>query len=239
MKAIPDTDTLIEFALGTLEPETAKWVEQAVSESPALALELSAWQKSLAAFGSNLPAVTPSVQLEARVISAIRQAHPPISRRAAPQPSRRASPRANIFLALTSALSAVGLLAAVFFLWRNQSLEQQISALQRVNATRVQVLSASSAIQLASNKNIPIGKAFLTPNGQLVIALSLPEPQAGKTYQAWFIEQGQSTPRPLQTLSTSLDAVVPSNVAAIAISLEPSGGSTTPTEVLGVGVVKF
>lgn len=234
MKAQPDSDTLIEYALGNLEPSQHAEVEAALLASPALALELAAWQKSLSALAATVPQSSPRPQLEGQILAAIRQ---PVPQTTAPRPMQRSAPRPmRSVLAWTRAASVVSLALAGFFVWRGTQLETQITALQTQAASRVATLAQSSSIRLTSNQNAPIGQAFVS-GGKLVIALQLPEPPKGKTYQAWVILKGETAPRPLETLRSSLDSQIPSNVAAIAISLEPVGGSKTPTEVLGVGSV--
>ncbi len=244
MKAIPDPDTLIQYALGTLEPDLAWQVQEAVIASPALALELAAWQKSLSLFALDVPQHNVPNNLEAKILERIRQPNvrpaPTIKTRQLPQ-SRSAT-----FWTRAVAFPVAALAIAAFFGWRSLQLESQVSALSsQVNQistqsqARISILSQSSLVKLASNQNTPIGQAFLTPEGKLVIALKLPTPQTGKTYQAWFIAKGESAPRPLETFSQSLDTSIPANAVAVAISLEPTGGSSTPTEVLGVGAVKL
>jgi anti-sigma-K factor RskA len=229
------SDTLIEYALGTLEPQKQAAVEQALLESPTLALELAAWQRSLAVFARVLPPIPPSQGLEQKILATIRQlaqVMPTMRLRgtAQPAPNRRILP-----FALATAAS----LAAVVFGWRSTQLENRLNAFEQSAKTRLEVLAQGSAVQLvASNKN-PIGQAVVRPDGTVLIALRLPPPPAGKTYQAWFIAPNQKAPQPLSTLEQGLDTRIPVGSLALAISLEPVGGSTTPTEVLGVGEVKF
>ncbi len=244
MKAIPDPDTLIQYALGTLEPDLALQVQEAVIASPALALELATWQKSLSIFALTVPQKSVPKNLEAKILERIRQ---PVSR-PAPTLKTRQLPQSRTasFWTRAVALPLAALAVAAFFGWRSVQLETQVTALASQvkqvglqNQARVEILSKSSLVKLASSQNTPIGQAFLTPQGKLVIALELPTPQSGKTYQAWFIAKGESAPRPLETFDQSLDTSLPSNAVAVAISLEPVGGSKTPTEVLGVGAVRL
>ena len=235
METPPDTDTLIQFALGTLEPNEAAQVAAAVAQSQELALELAKWQGILAAVGQSVEQTSPSPMLESKILAQIR-----LKNRAAPRrfSQRSRSPRTfGSFFARAFPIAALAF--GLFFAWRSNQLEGQIVSLQQQAKTRVSVLSESKLVKLASSGNVPIGQAYLTPDGKLVIALKLPEPVTGKTYQAWFITKGGQKPQPLETLQTNLDTQVPNNAAVIAISLEPIGGSTTPSEVLGVGEVKF
>jgi len=72
--------------------------------------------------------------------------------------------------------------------------------------------------------------------GGVVVEGDMPDPADGKEYQLWVVPADGSAPIPGPTMGggqtdaawlTDLDGA-----AAIAVSLEPEGGSTTPTEVL-------
>jgi anti-sigma-K factor RskA len=227
------SDTLIEYALGTLEPPDKAAVERAVAASPALALELAAWQRSLVVFAQVLPPVPPKAALEVRLRSKIQQTPSQVAAPVSRPPLRWTLPRVLQF-ALPAAV-----FAALLFGWRSSQLENRLNALEQRTEARVEVLAQSSTVQLVSSNKSPIGQAFVRPDGTVLIALRLPPPPAGKTYQAWFIAPNQSAPQPLSTLQQSLDTSIPVGSLALAISLEPAGGSTTPTQVLGVGEVKF
>ncbi|MFN3267103.1 MAG: anti-sigma factor domain-containing protein [Deinococcales bacterium] len=231
------SDTLIEYALGTLEPSQQAQVEREVAKSPALALELAAWQRSLAVFAQVLPPVPPNPSVQQKILMAIRQLAqvlPPVRSRAT-----LPRPRAGAWRIFRIALPAAAMLAAVFFAWRSNQLETRINALEQTSQMRLNVLSQAQSVALVATNKDPIGQAFVCPDGTVLIALRLPAPPAGKTYQAWFIAPNQKAPQPLQTLEQSLDTNIPVGSLALAISLEPTGGSTVPTEVLGVGEVKF
>lgn len=72
--------------------------------------------------------------------------------------------------------------------------------------------------------------------GGVAVEGDMPAPADGKEYQLWVVPADGSAPIPGPTMSggetdaswlTSLDGA-----AAIAVSIEPEGGSTTPTEVV-------
>lgn len=83
----------------------------------------------------------------------------------------------------------------------------------------------------------PHGNVFVQPKlGVLLIASNLPAAQAGKTYEMWVIPKGGS-PRPaglfqseggtaFHILSGPVDLA---SLGAIAVTLEPEGGSQAPT----------
>ena len=92
----------------------------------------------------------------------------------------------------------------------------------------------------------PKGNFFVNPHsGVLLIATNLPQLEAGKTYQMWVIPKGRN---PVAAglfrsdergAATHLQAgpVDVASLAAVAVSLEPEGGSAQPTKVLIVAPV--
>ena len=87
----------------------------------------------------------------------------------------------------------------------------------------------------------PKGNFFVNRrSGVLLIATNLPKLEAGKTYQMWVIPKGRNpVPAGLfrsddRGAATHLQAgpVDVATLAAVAVSLEPEGGSAQPTKVL-------
>jgi anti-sigma-K factor RskA len=232
MNTRPDDDTLIQFILGTLEPEKTKELEKLIQSDPTLATQVASWQKSLALLGSTVPQSSPSADLEHKILRSIRSAKPASGVVIRPVPN-------NILPMIIRALSFAAMASAILFGWRSIQLGQEITQLQKELLNRTAVVSEGSLIKLASNANDSIGQAMLTKSGQLMIALKLPTPELGKTYQAWVILKGEIAPRSLKTLSSDLNITIPASAIAIAISLEPIGGSLTPTQVLGSGAIKL
>ena len=71
---------------------------------------------------------------------------------------------------------------------------------------------------------------LVDPAGDAVLAVRrLPPPPAGKVYEVWVIARGQAIPAGrLRGSMTALTRPVPSG-AAVAVSVEPRGGSRRPT----------
>ncbi len=92
----------------------------------------------------------------------------------------------------------------------------------------------------------PKGNFFVNPrSGVLLIATNLPQLEMGKTYQMWTIAKGQH-PVPAGLFrsdehggATHLQSgpVDVASLAAVAVSLEPEGGSAQPTKVLFIAPV--
>lgn len=92
----------------------------------------------------------------------------------------------------------------------------------------------------------PRGNIYLHPSlGVLLIAANLPPLEANQTYQMWLIPKGEgAAPQPAGTFQSAgsqpensavhilPQAIDTPGLAAIAVSIEPAGGSPTPTRIL-------
>jgi anti-sigma-K factor RskA len=125
---------------------------------------------------------------------------------------------------------------------RIASLEAQTSAQARLAAqerARARALDARLAEVLAPNSkhfSVPGGEVVAS-RGKLVIALQhLPALPAGKVYQAWTLPRGAKTVAPSVTFSPDARGTAlvelpeaAASTAAVAVSVEPAGGSKAPT----------
>ena len=239
----PSLEDLALHAVHALDSRDSEALERAVASSPALQAELTAMQSVLAKLGRSIPQTTPSVALEPRIFKRISALETLLgsTRRSVPGASLAEAPRTPWTRPVFATVSLMALALVAFLGLRSNQLQTQLNALKETGVQQTAILSQGSSIQLASTASgaTPIGQAFLTKEGKIVIALKLPAPESGKTYQAWFIPKGESAPRPLETFTDALTTTVPSDASAIAVSLEPLGGSTVPTTVLGVGTVRI
>jgi anti-sigma-K factor RskA len=239
----PSLEDLALHAVHALDAPSSEALERAVASSPALQAELTAMQSVLAKLGRSIPQTTPSAALEPRIFKRISALETLLgsTRTSIPGASLAGGPRNPWTRPVFATVSLMALALVAFPGVRSNQLQTQLDALKTSSVQQTAILSSGSSIQLASTVSgaTPIGQAFLTQDGKIVIALKLPAPEAGKTYQAWFIPKGESAPRPLETFDSALTTTVPADASAIAVSLEPSGGSTVPTTVLGVGTVRI
>lgn len=239
----PSLEDLALHAVHALDSRDSEALEHAVAASPALQAELTAMQSVLAKLGRGIPQTAPTAALEPRIFKRISALETLLgnSQRGIPGASLADAPRTMWTRPVFATVSLMALALIAFLGLRSNQLEGQLNALKITGVQQTAILSSGSSIQLASTASgaTPIGQAFLTKDGKIVIALKLPAPAVGKTYQAWFIPKGESAPRPLETFTGALTTSVPSDAAAIAVSLEPSGGSKVPTTVLGVGAVRI
>ena len=85
---------------------------------------------------------------------------------------------------------------------------------------------------LVGPEGTPVGRAVVRGDGEALVVLKAPAP-AGRVYQAWGL--GKGDPVPLPTFRLPLKVVrLPEGAEALAVSLEPPGGSQRPTEILGL-----
>lgn len=158
------------------------------------------------------------------------------------------------------ALATAGMMvAALTFSFREQESNKQLAQARQVINRQSLDLEKSRAIlsflDQPETKQVnfdgkttrpPRGNFFVNPNaGVLMIAQNLPKLAPGKTYQMWVIPKGRD-PRPagifqpddaggvthLQTGPVDI-----ATIGAVAVSIEPEGGSQKPTEVILVAPV--
>ena len=118
---------------------------------------------------------------------------------------------------------------------RNQLLNQR-GELQSVVAAVGN--PGTRALEFGGGDNVPHGRVFLPPAGGVVlVGLRLPQLPANRTFQLWIVPS-QGAPRSAGVFrsNTSGEAIYSSQVsrngltpAAVAVSVEPQGGSPAPT----------
>jgi anti-sigma-K factor RskA len=90
----------------------------------------------------------------------------------------------------------------------------------------------TQVVTLASPKGELVGRAILRRDRAALVLLDRWPPQ-GQVFQAWGLAQGR--PLPLPTFRTPIKSLrLPPEAQALAVSLEPPGGSPAPTTLLGL-----
>lgn len=133
-----------------------------------------------------------------------------------PRRSFAVSVAAAVAVAATAAAVALGVWAASL----HHSLSHERAA--------VQVLGDPHA------RHVPVqgvaGELVVTPSGEAALAVDLPTPPAGKTYEAWVRDKGVHRDR----LFNGQPAVLTHRLHAgvtVMVTLEPSGGVNAPTSL--------
>lgn len=254
---LPDElmDRVTAWALGELAPSEAAALEAEAREHPALAEVMRETREALAGFALSEP-IAPPPALRDRVMAAIPDATATTPRRedATVVPIAR---RRTAWLPVTLGL---GLAASLVLLVQSNTeraneraaaadaLAQLQARLDAREALLARLTDPSTeVITLAATDDAPRIRIVVDRQRKVAVlsAAQLAEPEAGKTYQLWRIVDGAPVPsvtfRPdAQGTVAALEVPVPADgeLTALAVTLEPDGGSTTPTlPILFVGAV--
>lgn len=218
----PNQDDLYElYVLGLLEdPERARIEEALRQNEPGAQARLRQALETNAIIGTLAPDVAPSKALRRRVLAI-----------AEPAPSRMPW---NLAWAALSACLVAGL---VYTGVQRQGLEAELhtrdAMLAFLRSPETRLLQPASTGQPQ-----PVAKVFVNgAQGVLLVASNLAPLDAGRTYQMWVVPKAGG-PRPAGLFKPGADgsaihlrpgAVDLSDAAAIALSVEPDGGSPAPT----------
>ncbi|MBI2686128.1 MAG: anti-sigma factor [Acidobacteria bacterium] len=236
MNASGDHNDLYElYVLGLLEePERSRIEDDLRRNDPAAKARLRRALDTNAILGTLAPDVAPSKQLRRRVVSI-----------AEPQQSRL--PWNLAWIGLSACLVA----GLVYTGIQRQGLQGELEGAQRaLDQTRATLEIREATLEFlrrpetrllkagTAEERKPVAKVFVNrTQGVLLVAANLAALPAGRTYEMWVVPK-VGGPRPaglfkpladgsaihLQTGALSLD-----DAAAIALSVEPEGGSSAPT----------
>lgn len=168
------------------------------------------------------PESPPSATLKARIMATTQPA---------PAPLRAVRRNPYPYFAAAACLALAVLFGVLYGV--------QNGRVQRQNAIIADLVSPAS-------QRYPVRTGEVVRHGgRVYIAMrDVPAPPRGKVYQAWTLPKGSKRMRPSVTFLPSGGQVLlqlpvdARNVGAVAVSVEPSGGSTQPTST-PVFVVKF
>ena len=200
------------YALDALDPDDQQAFEEHLAGCERCREEVAAFSVNAAELAFAAPPASPPPELRGRILDAARAERPNV----VPLPARRATPlRALAAVAAVAACVAIGL-----GIW-NVSLHNQLSQANRQALQRVSVSGASGSLIRSSD-----GSAAL-----LLYRVG-PAP-AGKTFEAWVVQGTKARPAGLFQGGTGATYVplarsVPKG-AVVAVTVEPAGGSPSPT----------
>lgn len=224
-------------AMGALEgPERGELAEHLGRDCPACTSGMRAARDWAAAMSGVVPLADPPRRLRRRVLSSVGVETPGWG-----------------WMAWASAAACL-LVAVLWLSLEDRRVSGELAQTRRellVTGGRLgQVQQVLEFLNDPETKQVSFGKAEQQPprgnvliharRGVMLIASNLPPAPAGKTYEMWVVPKG-GAPRPAGTfdsdaggnarhlLAGPLDRAA---TAAIAVSLEPAGGSETPTQVL-------
>jgi anti-sigma-K factor RskA len=199
-----------EYVLGTLHGAARRRCERLMMESAGLAAEVAAWEGRFAAWALKLKPVDPPGYLEWRLMGRVRKESQP-----------RGERLRNTFWR-TWAVAATVVLAVVI-------VTQKITPTAEPKAAEFALMSDA--------KGMPLWLISVHPEANRVdMKVVTPNPvPAGKSYELWMIpDGGKPVPMGLMNETGVASETVPpellarlAGAKALAISLEPKGGSPT------------
>jgi anti-sigma-K factor RskA len=204
-----------EYALGTLPGRARARLARAARAEPRVAAAIAAWETRLAALAATVPGITPPARAWSRLVARLN-----LGDGIAAAPA--ASPwweRLAFWRTLTAAGFAVALALGIALYATQPTSEQPIVAVLAGQDGR-------PALIASARRSDP----FL-----LVKAVAAAPVDPGKALQLWMLPTGQP-PRSLGVLPAGAVVRVPlaapseaalANIPALAVSLEPAGGSPT------------
>lgn len=226
-----DDDLLEEYALRLLDPRAEEAVERQLADDPAARARVRELRAAATALALDLEPIEPSPELKQRLLSAARAdldgRQPTGVGEAAPVielASRRSVAPMRWLPWSLAAMLAVALAASL--LW-NASLRDELD--QRMAAKMLPIAATGPATGTTGEV------VMLGDDGTALLSLEgLPELDPGMVYQVWLIADGPPQPNVTFVPSTGGNASVAvsgdvERFALLAITVEPAGGSATPT----------
>ncbi len=243
IKAYISSGILEHYVLGLLNEKERKEVEQNIIKYPELREELDKIEETLESYASN-NAITPPVGLLDDIMGQIKpEDNPPLKADGGTKP-----PQSRFWMYM----SVLALLAFLTFLWlfiqKNHQLgeiQEQKNQLQEECDTKetellgtIDILRNEGGLIIAmkGTDNAPDALTKVYWNNEDRTAyldiLNLPAPPSDKQYQLWAIVDGTPVDMGVFEIDpndTLVSAPFIENPAAFAITLEPAGGSVSPT----------
>ncbi len=168
-----------------------------------------------------------SARMKARLLSVVRSAAPAALAPAAVRDSGRRRSSAAWFGAAAAVLLAA-LIGA-------DDVAVRARAHDSVAVRQSDVAALTALLAPGRHFGVPQGEVF-THDGHVYIAMHVPAAPSGKVYQAWTLAKGAKAVAPSVTFVPAADGVAfvelpvdAAGLAAVAVSIEPAGGSKAPT----------
>lgn len=232
-------DSLPAFAIGSLDAEESRRVEEHLASCWICRDESNAFQTVADQLSLAAPLAAPSPELKERLMQRVQAAH--ARERVQVQTSKRPwLERLLPVWGLASLCLLIGLAGSNLFLW------QQLNQLQ-VGTTALGMRAVPLSAPLADSR--ATGFVLMSADGEdgALVVDGLPPLEAGKEYQLWLIRDGQRTSGAV--FSTDENSYGGTRIraprslleySAVGITIEPEGGSPQPTgtQVLGGPLLK-
>ncbi len=231
-----ELDLLVAYALNIADLDETVEVERMLRQRPELRQVLAELRATGDALPDALPEPVVPDGMRQRVLDYAVGRAP--ARAATKKPTATPRPWGRLFGALSGALA----LAVLALALQLGGLRAQVAALQmQRNAVVTVAARANGALAMAGTGGS--GTLLRADDGAYMLAARLPQLEAGRIYQLWFIE-GQAAPASAGTfivdetgygIISQVDARA-ATATTVAVTNEPSGGSpgpTTPSVIAG------
>ena len=221
------------YAMGALEPDQEELAEQHIAASDDCRRAYEDALETSAALALAVADGEPSAGLRDRIVAAARAERPdPLPVATRPATSWRS--RLGGLITPSAGFAVVGVAAAIVF--GLVAVSQHNSA----NSARDRQEALSALLAAPDARVVPVQEAdgsgsagrVVVSQGRAAFVSSLGSPPAGRTYQAWGIPDGSGAPVPLPTFSKAGSVLILNDVGdykQLAVTVEPSGGSKTPS----------
>lgn len=215
-------DLVAPYALDALEPLERARFEAHLETCEACRAELAGFAATAARLGESLAEPAPPA-LRDRILAQAAQTPQDRPGRHGPGRLRRTLPRLAVAAALLVGAAGVG----------GYALERQRAAEQRdQNLAITQVLGAADAQTLSKDfANGGTVRMVMSADrdAAVVVARDLPSPGDGKVYQVWTVRGAETHSEGMFTASGTMLMDGVTDADALAVTVEPSGGSSRPT----------
>ena len=230
-----EMDELYElFVLGSLEQNEAAEIETHLNEDCTYChARVREAQQLAAAFSGLIDVVQPPENLRKRILDSI-----------TPPPAQVTRKQSSWFGGML-ALGAACLALTVFCLWLGSQTDNLQNRLAAAIQERDQLESALKVLSRPDTRTVefgranqPQGRVFVNRSGGVVfVASRLPRITTDRTFELWFVPPA-GAPRKAGLFRSDANGdvvqiaraeVTPANTAAVAVSIEPDGGSNAPT----------
>lgn len=202
------------YALDVLDDDERSRYEQHLADCERCQADLRGLREAAAGVGFVATGPAPPAALRERILAQARAEPKNVTPLRSRRPSFTASIAAVVAVAATAAAVAFGVWAAS--LHHSLSHEQAtVSVLGDPHARHIAVQGASGSLVVA-------------PSGEAALAVDLPTPPAGKTYEAWVLDSSLHR----DTLFDGRPTVLGRRIGpgtTVMVTLEPSGGVNAPT----------
>jgi anti-sigma-K factor RskA len=216
------------YALGALSEEERREVEDYLGMHPELRAEVDDLRSVANLLALAPQEYEPSPELRRNLLNRISSSSQGVTLAAEPSPRRAGLWR----LFGPGGLAAAAVLALVtvgMFVW-NAALQEENQTLQgELQGQRTHALEGTGAAQGVRGEVVRLGD-----ERAMLVAENLPSPPEGETYETWILREDVPEPAGLFEPDAAGVAAAPiegsiEDADAVAVTVEPSGGSSSPT----------